>query len=187
MKATHNYALLRNCYDTDLTSNTFGQRNDETEPTMVADGHKCPYPVTIRTKPAGGEQSWDLDTVNATHDYDVCFTLTDPGWPYVNDATNQFVPASTRVSYQVICDSAIQDESFGDCVNKSAVACTRLGGKQNPCDHMGSKDDDFFEIVVCDNDNCDSLEISEEEGGVVSYDFAIDPLQTQNLLNNYTQ
>ena len=109
----------------------------------------------------------------------------------MDDATNQFVPASTRVSYQVICDSAVQDESFVDCVNNSAIACARLGGKQNPCDHMGSKDDDFFEIVVCDNDNCVSLEIGGEEGGVVSYDFAIDPLQTQNhleckvrLLNN---
>ena len=181
--ASTKYALLRNCYDTNISSTTFGQRKAEDEASMVADGHKCPYPVTIRTKPAGGVQLWDTNDVNATHNYDVCFTLTDPQWPYVNEATNQFVPSSTRISYQVICDPLIQNESFEDCDN-STVACTRLGGVTNPCGHMGSGINDFFELVVCDgsDDECQTLEVTNEDDNVRAYDFAIDPLATENKL-----
>ena len=76
--ASDEYALLRNCYDTDILSTTFGQRKNENDASMVEDGHKCPYPVTIRTKPAGGVQSWNTTDLTATNNYDLCFTLTDP-------------------------------------------------------------------------------------------------------------
>ena len=58
--ASDEYALLRNCYDTDMSSTTFGQRKPESDTTMVAAGHKCPYPVIIRTKPTGGKRLWNL-------------------------------------------------------------------------------------------------------------------------------
>ena len=178
--ASEEYALLRNCYNTNISSDEFGHRKEDNDDSMEADGHKCPYPVTIRTKPAGGDQLWDIESTSVTHDYDVCFTLTDPQWPYVDAATNQFVPSSTRISYKVTCDPAIQNESFEDC-DDATVACTRLGGVSNPCAHMGRKDTDFFQLVVCEGEECTPLDVTDND--VKAYDFAVDSLPSENKLN----
>ena len=52
---------------------------------------------------------------------------------------------------------------------------------------MGSGIDDFFELVVCDDNDvvCETLEVlkvTNEDANVTAYDFAIDPLATENKL-----
>ena len=189
------YMSLVNCYNSDNVNggsslgqlDLFGGRLDSTATEFVLNGHKCQWPLAIRVDSVtGGPMTWTPTPVNAlgrvvapfSGMYDVCFSLSDPGWPSIDSSTNEFMSAMTNVQYEVICDPLDQRTAFPDpdehCeVNDPSGApgsyqgqasqlshkCTRLGNRENPCSVMHRT----WELHSCDGDDCVSLEGSASE------------------------
>ena len=125
------YMSLVNCYNSDNVNggsslgqlDLFGGRLDSTATEFVLNGHKCQWPLAIRVDSVtGGPMTWTPTPVNAlgrvvapfSGMYDVCFSLSDPGWPSIDSSTNEFMSAMTNVQYEVICDPLDQRTAFPD-------------------------------------------------------------------------